>query len=779
MLKHDLNWSYRVGVKMPDSYTEEDLIETMLSLSKFENSYIEDIHITNANNTLHGFRAFVYLKNKGTIKVNYHYPTKNKFWIIIDGKLIEGNAALHQCNSGRLTVDFFIYYKDKNSFQAEFSHIKKNIIVSYDNVIENDPDEQIIEHHHQTESIECEVSSNGELCALIEKRINLELDIYRYEIRLLNLNQNRLIWSGEFLEPHTLTFSPNNKYLLFCCISKEGYWDELVVLNLQTFKQSILRSGFHNISSLCWKEDSKFIYFVCDDDKEEEQIEQPFIHKKSLSDKLSISTSKVVGQVTFSELEQHDHEFIKRLSIRKQSITDLIYCSSTHSLFYVEGRYNKFLETTNYLIKLNLNTFKEEEFLLSKGIITDLTISPYNHNILAFFGSRENKKHPSSFYGYGVNIYDLRLHVIDLEMNKRYQVDNEIEGLAGVPFGTSTLNSQIHWLDDQTIKYVMTTRNKVSLAITNYKDRDKAKLLTIVEGHSKCHTFDNKGNCYMFLSEECSQYELASFTCDNKVLFLQNQKQHTKNFETFDVIKGYSWMLAPSKRISSKTPLIVNLYGGASPLTKGFDILHHLLLSKGFSILIMNPTGASGYGNACADSHLDDWGQKATEDVDYHVSEALKRFNFIDSERIGIYGGSFGGFLTSLLLSKTSIFKAGCSISGISSIPNYIGSSEVGFLYSYSSLKTLHPWSEKMIDQSPLNRCENITAPLLLIHGMEDNKVPVAESEQLFTFLTLQQKDVSLYTFKGEGHNLRKKPSTFVTVNNLIVNWFEEKLIPN
>lgn len=775
------DWNDRSCMKVPSGYTEEDLKELIISLCKYENKYFEEIFTTNKTNLLYGYRTIAQFDEPGQIRVYSTHNSKPKVWALIEDTLLEEDS-LYMHQGGNVHISVFIYFNDRFFHELDSKNVKNNIILKSDIEIKS-----VDENNHSnsfdiknySEYIECDVSKDGRYSASIIKKMDIELDIYKYEIQVkdLILSRDKSIWSSEYLEPHTLRFSPNNKFLLFSCVSRDGYWDDLIVLNLANFKQHILKSGFQNISNLCWKDDSRIIFFVCDDD-EDDKLDQSVYIKHELIDKVGIKKNKVIGQITFSELEYNDGELIKKLTTKKQCIDYLCYCGKNRSLLYIEDRKDVFLESVNYLVRLNLDTYQYEEIVLPSVLVKGLSVSPFNEDTIAFFGARERPQLTmEGDYGYGINIYDLRLHVLDFKRKKFFQLEDE--GLAaGVPFGTSVINSELYWESAHVIRYIVTKNNTTAIAVSNYKDSKKNKVLTIGNGNSKCHCFDHYGNCYMFYSEEGSDYKFSILNLQDNLMRTYPRNLHSieNGFECLDIKQGYSWLLVPTIRKNKKISLIVNIYGGTSPLTKAFDPLHQMLLSKGFAVLIINTVGSSGYGTKFADAHLDDWGINVVKEIKLHIYGALDSYRFLNSKSIGIYGGSYGGFITNLLLAETSIFKAGCSVSGISSIPSYIGSSDVAFLYSYTSLNKYSPWSKEIIDQSPLFKSTKIEAPLLLIHGLEDKNVSVNESEQLFTFLKLQKKDVSLYTFRDEGHNLRKKPTTFIEVNKLITSWFNQKL---
>jgi len=231
-----------------------------------------------------------------------------------------------------------------------------------------------------------------------------------------------------------------------------------------------------------------------------------------------------------------------------------------------------------------------------------------------------------------------------------------------------------------------------------------------------------------------------------------------------------------------KYPLIVHYYGGTHHTPKSFDIRvgtsHHYLTTNGYAIYVLNPSGAPGWGPKFSDLHVNDWGKIVSEEIITGVEQILKAKPFLDPKRIGAYGGSYGGFMTMTLATKTDLFRSLIALYGISNITSYWGAGWWGFWYSGIATAESFPWNRPdiYVDRSPLFHADKIKTPLLLLHGDADINVPVEESEQMFTALKLLHKDVEYVRFKGEDHGILGTDANRILLPKMMLAWWDKDL---
>jgi len=232
-----------------------------------------------------------------------------------------------------------------------------------------------------------------------------------------------------------------------------------------------------------------------------------------------------------------------------------------------------------------------------------------------------------------------------------------------------------------------------------------------------------------------------------------------------------------------KYPLIVHYYGGTEHTARDFNAGYtganiHQYCANGYAVYILNPSGAPGWGPAFSDLHVNDWGKVVAGEIIQGVQDLLAAKPFLDRERIGAYGGSYGGFMTMLLATQTDMFRSLISLYGISNIASYWGAGWWGFLYSGVATAESFPWNrpDVYIGQSPLYKADKIKTPLLLLHGLADINVPVQESEQMYTALKLLGREVSYIRFKGEDHGILGTDENRRLLPQIMLAWWDKYL---
>ncbi len=240
-----------------------------------------------------------------------------------------------------------------------------------------------------------------------------------------------------------------------------------------------------------------------------------------------------------------------------------------------------------------------------------------------------------------------------------------------------------------------------------------------------------------------------------------------------------AWWYPPTAKVDNgKTPLIVYYYGGANPTTRRFNTTHQVLAANGYAVFVVNPHGAFGYGLKFADAHVNDWGPKAAADIQAGIDAFLAAHPEIDGKRIGIYGGSYGGFMTEYLISTSDRFAAAVAMYGISDIAPYWGAGMWGYTYGDVALAGSFPWNAQKLfaGHSPLYNADRIHTPLLLLHGEADVNVPESESEELYTALKTLGRRVELVTFPGEDHGIAGSWKNWVGHRTLMLDFFDRYL---
>ena len=226
----------------------------------------------------------------------------------------------------------------------------------------------------------------------------------------------------------------------------------------------------------------------------------------------------------------------------------------------------------------------------------------------------------------------------------------------------------------------------------------------------------------------------------------------------------------------SKHPMIVFIHGGphgAQGPAFSFRVQHYA--HRGWAVLMVNFRGSTGYGQAFSDAVYGDQNGNEAQDVLYGTSAALRRNPWIDRDRLGVEGGSYGGQLSAWLITQTRMFKAAIPLAPIINNVSY------NYMTYYNMYEQMEwgvlPHQGNLMDvlweRSALKHVAKVATPTMLVHGENDNDVPIAESEQFFIALKDVGVPVVMVRYPREGHGLRE-PRHLVDLMDRSVKWYEK-----
>jgi dipeptidyl aminopeptidase/acylaminoacyl peptidase len=224
--------------------------------------------------------------------------------------------------------------------------------------------------------------------------------------------------------------------------------------------------------------------------------------------------------------------------------------------------------------------------------------------------------------------------------------------------------------------------------------------------------------------------------------------------------------------------VLLNIHGGpATQYGFGFFDEFQVYAGAGFAVVACNPRGSSGRGLEFARAvRADGWGTVDLFDVTAALESALERFPQLDPERIGIMGGSYGGFMTAWTTAKDKRYKSAIVERALTSFPSFNGTSDIApqFGLNYLGTRELLPNWEK----SPLAFASDIMTPTLIIHSEDDYRCPIEQGEQLLLALWMNGVDAEMLRFPGEGHELSRsgKPKHRLERFQAILDWHNRYL---
>ena len=238
-----------------------------------------------------------------------------------------------------------------------------------------------------------------------------------------------------------------------------------------------------------------------------------------------------------------------------------------------------------------------------------------------------------------------------------------------------------------------------------------------------------------------------------------------------------AWLVKPlGLTATSKHPLIVNIHGGPhGQQGPAFNFANQIYAARGWAVLMVNFRGSTGYGQAWADAVFRDQNGDEAQDVLYGVNAASRRYTWIDRDRMGVEGGSYGGQLSAWLVTVTSIFKAAIPRWPITNLVSY------NFMTYYNMYEEMEfgvkvhtaDWLDQLWRRSALRYVNGVKTPTMLMHGENDNDVPIAESEQFYIALKDAGVETVMVRYPREGHGVRE-PKHAIDVIQRSIAWYEQ-----
>lgn len=265
----------------------------------------------------------------------------------------------------------------------------------------------------------------------------------------------------------------------------------------------------------------------------------------------------------------------------------------------------------------------------------------------------------------------------------------------------------------------------------------------------------------------------------DSVALSQPQPFTVKDAAGFDV---QAWFM-PAVGKSGKRPTILNIHGG--PQTQfGNTFFHELqyFAGLGYNVVFSDPRGSTGHGYAFEEALVHHWGDAMLDDTNLVMDAAITRSS-VDANRLGVMGGSYGGYATLWVISHTDRYKAAVAERVVSNLmsenltADFASANGLGLEYDWGL-----PWDPKntLLAQSPLTYADKVHTPLLILHGTEDTRTPFAETMQEFSALKILGRTVHYVEFPGENHDLSRTGSPIHRVERLHVlsAWMDKYLKP-
>jgi dipeptidyl aminopeptidase/acylaminoacyl peptidase len=320
---------------------------------------------------------------------------------------------------------------------------------------------------------------------------------------------------------------------------------------------------------------------------------------------------------------------------------------------------------------------------------------------------------------------------------------------------------------------VQLTRGERRLSDVSFSDRGHVMAYTVTDAVTPTELYVARG-------DGSGEQKATSFN-DDWLRRIELVRPERLSWTVGDSTAIEGWLIPPvDYRPGRVYPMVLKIHGGPhSQYGNYFFPTFHVLSNAGFFVLYTNPRGSSGYGHDFMYATRGRWGQMDSEDYLGGVDAALARYPDIDAGRLGVSGGSYGGFITNWLTATTDRFSAAVTSRSIANWESWWGSSDLQELTEYEFFGA--PWERRDLYRrlSPISYVENVRAPTLVILSEQDYRTPVGDGEQWFMALKKLGVPVEMVRYPRSSHALSRTGEPWLLVDRLerIRSWFVYWLI--
>jgi dipeptidyl aminopeptidase/acylaminoacyl peptidase len=407
-------------------------------------------------------------------------------------------------------------------------------------------------------------------------------------------------------------------------------------------------------------------------------------------------------------------------------------------------------------------------------------VSP-DGSTIAFLGSDNPGLYPQN----------IRVGVMSIDGSERRWIS---EGLDRTFKALMCLRAPL-WLDDTTLLAVAEDRGQVHAYQLTI---DGATPEPVTEGELCVTGFDHRGGTFATTRSTVSHTSELFVDRDGEPEQLTQVGLDGSGWEHFlapctdgsDEIDA--WIMRPADfDPEASYPVLLNVHGG--PFTQYGEVFFdeaQMQAAAGFVVVMSNPRGGSGrhsgWGQAILGPKHPDvagtgWGTVDVDDVMAVLDTALDRYGFCDRERVGMLGGSYGGYMATLLAARHGDrFRGICSERAVNNMLTEEWSSDIGMMFRLEHGVDPVNDPDEYLRMSPSTMAHDIHVPMLIVHSEEDWRCPINQAEELWMTLKWLGRDVTFYRFPGENHELSRSGSPVHRRQRaeIILDWFTEKLAP-
>lgn len=646
-------------------------------------------------------------------------------------------------------------------------------------------------------------SPKGDNACFVMSNCNVDDNNYDSNLWLYNVDNNKYHQLTSFNKESSYLWLQDNENILFSAIRDPKDKNSLEEGNEFTQFYKINIHGGEATKAFKINKSVVGLYEV-----NEDTFLFTAFHKVGAKDLTKLTDSEKAEELKLRK-EEKDYEVLDEIPFwsngggftNKKRVGLYKYTLSTGEICLITEEY-----TSVGMINLNSNktkavfsasSFKDKAVLNDMIYVYDIASNSvsllnedefFSYGYIGFINDSTLITTGSDMKEYGIN-EDAKFYLIDLASKKKTLLTPEWDKSLWNSVGSDCrYGGGKSIVKDGNYLYFVTTEIDSSY-INRIDIKGNIEKITTKNGSVDCYDVKD-GNILMVALRDLKLQEIYK-VADNKEIQVSTFNQWTQDeltlsipepltFESVPGVQIHGWVLKPIDFDSNKKyPAILDIHGG--PKTVYGSVYYHemqLWANKGYFVMFCNPRGSDAHGRAFADIR-GKYGTIDYDDIMRFTDEVLKKYPAIDSQNVGVTGGSYGGFMTNWIIGHTDRFKAAASQRSIANWISKFCTTDIGY-YFVDDQNGATPWNDvdKLWYHSPLKYADKVKTPTLFIHSEEDYRCWLAEGIQMFTALKYHGVEARLCMFRGENHELSRsgKPKHRIRRLTEITNWFESHL---
>ncbi|MEK4711653.1 S9 family peptidase [Sporosarcina sp. FSL K6-5500] len=638
-----------------------------------------------------------------------------------------------------------------------------------------------------------QLAPNGKEAVFVKTHIDEEDNKYIANLFHVDLESNEVTqWTHGKSTISSPEWSADGKQIAFLSDREEK--NQLFILQARGGEAQKVTSFEKGVSGFLWSPCGKKIWvdavvkegktFTDKEEKDEKKKPQPYRATKM---KYQMDGAGLLPQDTYKQIGLVDIETGEVTQFTEGNFQHGLQAISHDGkklIIGVNRKNNMDFEFRQPLIIVDVETKEETVLVDEEGYFGGAQFS-FDDRYIAYVGSDrsfENATH-SSLY-----VYDTE---DGMRMNLTESIDAPVGDAAVADHQQGADAPSAVWTKDNYLYFQLSTMGDIRLYFASLE----GELYPATPENEHVYGYDisvdgefalvavsnaiNPGELYKQTIATGERQAITSFNATylEEVELVEPEAIVYKGATNWDV---HGWLMKPAGYVEGTNyPLIVEIHGGPHAMyANTFFHELQLLAAQGYGVLYVNPRGSHGYSQKFVDAVRGDYGGGDYEDIMAGLDYVCKENSWIDTNRLGVTGGSYGGFMTNWIVGHSDRFKAAVTQRSISNWISFFGVSDIGYYFSDWQIGADMTDVDKLWEHSPLKYAKHVETPLLILHSEKDFRCPIEQAEQLYITLKSMGKETEFVRFPDANHNLSRTGTPNLRIARLdeITGWFAKYL---